>query len=99
MPFVRVAFFPRANSADFGELADLIPAEVPAGRLLFAAGPARGGWQVVQVWESRVLLDAFNRDVLIPAIGRLNGEPAVWVPTEIVDFEPTQLSLPSGEAY
>ena len=93
MTFLRMAFFPRATSGDFDVLAELMPSEAPAGRLLFAAGPARGGWQVVQLWESKVLLDAFNHDVLVPALNRLGGSSEVWVPAEIVDLEPTQLSI------
>jgi len=38
----------------------------PDDRLVFAAGPVEGGWQVVQVWTSKVALDAFNREVLFP---------------------------------
>ena len=92
MTFLRMAYFPRATSSDFDLLAELMPSEAPAGRLVFAAGPARGGWQVVQLWESKDLLDAFNRDVLAPALERL-GSSEVWVPAELVDLEPAQLSL------
>lgn len=93
MTFLRMAFFPLATSGDFDALAGLMPAEAPAGRLLFAAGPSRGGWQVVQLWESKVLLDAFNHAVLVPALNRLGGSSRVWVPAEIVDLEPAQLSI------
>ena len=93
MTFLRIAFFPRATSVDFDELAKLMPMESPQGRLLFAAGPVSGGWQVVQIWESKDLLDTFNRDVLVPALERLGSTSDAWVPLDVVDLEPVQLSL------
>lgn len=91
--------FPQATCAHFDELAQQMPSERPRGRLLFAAGPVRGGWQVVQVWESKELLDTFNRAVLLPALGRLGESSDVWVPSDVVDLEPTQLSLAPLPGY
>lgn len=92
MAFLRLAYFPEATSEHFENLARHIPSEVPPGRLVFAAGPVTGGWQVVQLWESQELLAAFNRDVFFPALARLGGS-AFPLPPEVTDFEPTSLSL------
>jgi hypothetical protein len=95
MAFLRLAFFPEATSEHFERLARQISPEVPPGRLVFAAGPVRGGWQVVQLWESRELLEAFNREVFFPALSRL-GDSAFPRPAQVTDFEPTSLSLALG---
>ena len=95
MTFLRMAYFPEATSEHFEQLARQMPPESPSGRLVFAAGPVSGGWQVVQLWESRELLEAFNRDVFFPALTRMGGS-AFPTPPEVTDFEPTRLSLRSG---
>ena len=97
MAFLRMAYFPEATSEHFEQLARQMPPESPSGRLVFAAGPVSGGWQVVQLWESRELLEAFNRDVVSPALTRMGGS-AFPTPPEVTDFEPTLLSLWSGPA-
>ena len=95
--FVRLAFFPDGTSAHYGALAaELVAAPAPAERLLFAAGPVDGGWQVVQVWHSRAALDAYNEAVLVPALRRL-GERAFPRPPLVTDLEPTDLDLRRGE--
>jgi hypothetical protein len=92
--FVRMAYFPGATKDHFDAVAREVPSETPPGRLLFAAGPVDAGWQVIQVWESRELLDAYNREVFFPALAAL-GAPAFPQPPEVVDFEPALLSLRS----
>jgi hypothetical protein len=92
MAFLRLAYFPEATSEHFERLTRQISPEVPPGRLVFAAGPVTGGWQVVQLWESRELLEAFNRGVFFPALRRL-GDSAFPAPAQVTDFEPTSLSL------
>ena len=97
MTFLRMAYFPEATSEHFEQLARQMPPESPSGRLVFAAGPVSRGWQVVQLWESRELLEAFNRDIFFPALTRMGGS-AFPTPPEVTDFEPTRLSLRSGPA-
>ncbi|WP_434439292.1 hypothetical protein [Lentzea sp. E54] len=91
MAFVRLAFFPGATAEHFADLAKEIGDEVPDGRLLFAAGPGDGGWQVVQVWQSKDELDAFNQAVLFPAFARL-GERGFPAPSQVTDFESAYLA-------
>lgn len=93
MSFVRVAFFPRATQAHFDALgAALRDAPVPSGRLLFAAGPVAGGWQVVQVWSAAAGLDDYNREHFLPALASL-GPAAFPAPPVVTDFTPTTLLL------
>ena len=95
MTFVRMAYFPEATGDHFDAVARQVPSEVPRGRLFFAAGPVEGGWQVIQAWESRELLDAYNREVFFPALAAI-GAQAFPQPPQVVDFEPTFLSF-SGD--
>lgn len=93
MTFVRLAFFPEATQRHFQKLADVMPLDQrPPGRLLFAAGPVPGGWQVIQVWTSKDLLAAFNRDHFFPALAAVGGA-AFPRPPVVTDFEPTVLKF------
>jgi len=93
MALVRLAFFPGGRQAHYDALARaLAEAPVPPGRLVFAAGPADGGWQVVQVWSSREELDAFNAAHLVPAL-RTVGAAGFPQPPRVTDFETAELSL------
>ena len=93
MAFVRLAFFAGGTAAQYEALAAaLAGSPVPPDRLLFAAGPVAGGWQVVQVWRSREAPDAFNAAVLLPALRRL-GDRGFPRPPHVTDLEPTVLEL------
>lgn len=90
---VRVAFFPGGTEEHYRRLAEVMGDRIPpAGRLAFACGPVPGGWQVVQVWQSRAALDAFNSAHLFPAFRRL-GAGGFPEPPQAVDFEPVDLQL------
>lgn len=87
MAFVRLAFFPDGTLAQYEAMShELATAPIPPGRHVFAAGQVDGGIQVVQVWDSREALEAFNRDWLRPALARL-GDRGLPMPQEIRDFE------------
>ena len=94
MAFARLAFFPDGTAEQY----DALAAEVgdaglaPEGRLVFAAGQAPGGWQVVQVWTSYDELEAFNAAVFFPALQRLGDAGFPEIPT-VVDFETHDLVL------
>lgn len=92
MVFVRLALFPEATEEHYGRLAHAM-SDVPAPeeRLLFAAGPVAGGWQVVQVWTSLQHLEVFNREHFLPALRALGGSPFPHAPV-VTDFEAKDLS-------
>ncbi|MBM6402467.1 hypothetical protein [Phycicoccus sonneratiae] len=101
MAFLRTAFFPGGTAAHEAALAEaLAGAPVPAARLLFASGAAEGGWQVVQVWETRVALEEFNRDWFLPAL-RAVGAAGFPAPPQVRDVEDARVWLggdaPPGE--
>ncbi|GAB0103537.1 hypothetical protein JMUB6875_25100 [Nocardia sp. JMUB6875] len=96
MAFVRLAFFPDGTEAHYRALGDALgDYEPPKGRVLFTAGPVEGGWQVVQVWERRELLDEFNRAVFFPAVARLGGG-GFPRPPQVTDFESADLFVAEG---
>lgn len=74
MAFLRLAFFPGGTAQHWAALRQAVgDIEAPAARRAFAAGPAEGGWQVVQLWDTREDLERFNRDVYLPAVATLGG--------------------------
>ena len=71
MAFLRLAFFPGATATHWAALVAAVgDVEAPPARRAFAAGPLQGGWQVVQLWDTRDDLDAFNEAVYLPALER-----------------------------
>ncbi len=59
--------------AVFRELGlDRQPAE---GLILHLAGPAEGGWRVIDVWESEEAFERFRRERLMPAIQAVGNIP------------------------
>jgi hypothetical protein len=86
MTFVRLAFFPGGTTTHYAALAaELEGVEVPPSRRVFLAGPASGGWQVVQVWDRAGDLEHFNRTFLLPAMERV-GSLGFPEPPEVRDF-------------
>lgn len=82
MAFMRLAFFPdgRENHWD-AVVAEVGDVSAPVARRAFAAGPAEGGWQVMQLWDTRADLDQFNDEVFLPAMARLEGRGFPQPPT------------------
>ncbi len=94
MAFVRVAFSAGASQGHVEALAEQLgDVPDPPGRLLFAAGPVSGGWQVVQVWTSRDDLAAFDEAHLRPALEAL-GYRGFPVAPVVTDLEPALVSGP-----
>lgn len=97
MAFARIALFPGGTEAHHQAIVEALgDAQVdPRGRILFAAGPAEEGWQIVQVWESRESLERWVEAHLGGAFARAGsrGYPA---PPQITDFEVRDLHVASG---
>lgn len=57
--------------------------ERPAGGIFHAAGPSpRGGWRVIEVWESEEDLNRFVQERLMPAFEAVGAprppQPEIW---------------------
>ena len=53
----------------------------PEGLILHIAGPAEGGWRVVDIWESAGAWERFLNERLAPVVQQvgMSGEPRVQV--------------------
>lgn len=96
MAFARLAFFPNGTPEHYSALTAEVgdAGRAPEGRIVFAAGQAPGGWQIVQVWTSYEALEEFNAAVFFPALERLGDATFPEVPTA-VDFETSDLEVAS----
>jgi hypothetical protein len=65
----------------------------PLGLIMHAAGEADGVWRIVEVWDSAEYAEAFDREVLVPAIAAATGSPPPG-DAPMVDFHLHQLVTP-----
>jgi hypothetical protein len=66
------------------------------GLLLHVGRATPGGFQVLEVWESRELFDRFNAEVIGPATAELTGgQPPAQEPA-MDAFEPRGLIVPAA---
>ena len=66
MAFMRLAFFPDGREDHWeAVVAEVGDVSAPVARRAFAAGPADGGWQVMQLWDTRADLEQFNNEVFL----------------------------------
>lgn len=65
------------------------------GFLLHVGRATPGGFQIIEVWESKELYDRFNEDVLVPLMARLAGADAPH--PSVQEFEPRGLVIPRGD--
>lgn len=74
MAFLRLAFFPGGTAQHWAAVRQAVgDMDAPTARRAFAAGPVEGGWQVMQLWDTRKDLVRFNHEVYLPSIARLSG--------------------------
>ena len=99
MAFVRLAFFPGGTPEHYRALERALgDAPSPPGRRVFAVGALDDGLQVVQVWESKAQLDAFNAEWLAPAMARV-GSAGFPAPPTVTDFESLDLDIGPGGSH
>jgi hypothetical protein len=66
------------------------------GLLLHVCRPTQGGFQVIEVWETKEQCDRSNAEVVGPALAHLSeGRPQPPAPPT-QDFEPRGLVIPSA---
>ena len=62
-----------------------VEGDPPEGMIFHSAGPIKGGWGVIDFWESREQFDRFLESRLGPALGAL-GDAGAAGPPEIKEF-------------
>lgn len=84
------------------EVYDAVHAEVlrragPAldGLLLHFARPTAGGFQVVEIWESRGHLERYDRELIGPVVAQVSVGQEVGPPAR-TEFEVRGLVMPTG---
>ena len=85
MAFVRLFDNPDGTQEQYDAASQAlgITAEnMPEGGVLHVAGPSpRGGWRVVEVWESEEAARAFDEEKVLPvlrSVGVERPEPETW---------------------
>ena len=66
------------------------------GMLLHVGRETRGGFQVIEVWESKELYDRFTAEILGPALAHLTGGQSPPVEPAMEEFEPRGLVVPAA---
>ena len=70
-----------------------------AGLLVHLARPTPGGFQIVEVWESRAQFDRSSAEVLEPIMTRMFGGPPSPDKATATEFELRGLVLPAGGIF
>ena len=66
------------------------------GLLLHLGRETRGGFQVIEVWESKELSDRYDAEVVRPVVAELSGgQPPATEPVR-EEFEPRGLIVPAA---
>jgi len=87
MALLRLAFFPGGTGVQWENVVEAIgDVSPPVGRRAFAAGAVEGGWQVMQLWDSRQELERFNREIFLPAMAEL-GDRGFLHPPVVQDID------------
>jgi hypothetical protein len=78
---------------------DRLNAEIPddpEGLILHTASEKDGQMRIVDAWQSKDAYERFERDVLMPAWGRIGGEPPTGGPPPRDEYEIHNLRGPAA---
>ncbi len=67
----------------------------PDGLLVHVGRQTGGGFQIIEVWESKESCERYDAEVVGPAVAHLSGGQAP-PPPERVEFEPRGLVVPAA---
>jgi hypothetical protein len=68
----------------------------PDGMLLHLGRATDGGFEVIEVWQSKEQCDRFNADVVGPSLAQLTGGGRPGTEPTVEEFEPRGLIVPSA---
>ena len=66
------------------------------GMLLHVGRQTHGGFQVLEVWESKELRERFDAEILGPALAHLSGGQPPPVEPVMEEFDPRGLIVPAA---
>jgi hypothetical protein len=66
------------------------------GLLVHVGRETRGGFQIIEVWDSKELCDRFNAEVVGPALAHLSGGQGPPQQPTTEEFEPRGLIVPAA---
>jgi hypothetical protein len=70
------------------------------GMLLHVGRATPGGFQIVEVWESKEQCDRYNAEVVGPALAQLSGgAPPPSAEPAVEEFEPRGLIVPAARVF
>ena len=69
------------------------------GLLVHIGRATAGGFQVIEVWESKDLCDRYNAELVNPAIAELSGGQPPPMDPAIEEFEPRGLVVPAAHVF
>jgi hypothetical protein len=78
--------------AAHGEVLAALDGQKAEGLLCHIGREVDGGFEVIEVWESKEAADRFNEGVVLPAMMRA-GVPMPEPPPELTEFEPLDVML------
>ena len=83
MPIAMLVDNPEGSQEVYDQVREHLGLESPAGGIFHAAGPSpKGGWRVIEVWESQEDAERFLRERLEPAFEAVGftgrAQPEFW---------------------
>jgi len=78
------------------EIGRSIPATGVDGMLLHVGRQTSGGFQIMEVWESRERYERFAAEVIGPAQARISGSQEPAMQPVVEEFEPRGLIVPAA---
>jgi hypothetical protein len=93
---VKVTAPIQAYQASHAEVDKATGGKVPDGMLIHVARATEGGFEILEVWESKAAADKFNGEVVGPAMERTGADMSGPAP-EVIEFKPEGTML--GHAF
>ena len=69
------AKLPGVTQEQFDAMDQSVGRDVPDGLIFHASGPVRGGWGVIDFWESRQQFDTFIAERIAPVMQQAGAAP------------------------
>lgn len=85
MPYGVLQEMPGVSEEEYRQVEEHLGPDRPPGLLAHVAGPAEGGWRIINIWESEKAFRRFQSERLIRAAG-LAAQSAGFDPGKAAGF-------------